>query len=325
MRYRELGAPGHPGLRVSEIGFGTREIGGTVWLREKGEPVPYGLGEADDDTSVQTIARARHLGMNFILTSPAHGDGHGQEVVGRVIARDRDYWVVGALGGLEVEDGALKRDFSYDTLVAGLDASIERLKSYDVDLFMLDNPTQAELDDGACLEALQRIERTGKAGFVGVDISNSDADLAPLLDARVNVVGVRYNIFEAGNAETFALARSKGVGIVAQGVLADGLLTGTIDSMDEFSSDDERSCMQRADVEELIRRAAKLSFLASEDRTITQAALLYVLANRGVSVALTGAFRPKHVEEDVRVGNMRPLADDELSAIARLQRDDFPN
>ena len=325
MRYRELGAPGRPGLRVSEIGLGTREIGGTIWLGEEGEKVPHGYGAPDDDASVQMIARARQLGMNFIMTSPEHGDGHGQEVIGRAIARDRDYWVIGALGGLEVEDGRLKRDFSYESLVAGLDASIERLKSYDVDVFMLQNPTQAELDEGGCLEALKSVERTGKAGFVGVDISDSDAELGPLLDAGLNVIGVRYNIFEPGSAETFAEARSQGVGIVAQGVLADGLLTGTIDSMDEFGADDERSRMRRADVEELIRRAAKLSFLAREGRTITQAALLYVLANRGVSVALTGAFRPKHVEEDVAVGNMRPLDNDELAAIARLQRAGFAN
>ena len=320
MRYRELGAPGRPGLRVSEIGLGTREIGGTIWLGEGGEQVPHGFGLPDDDESVQMIARARQLGTNFILTSPAHGAGHGQDVIGRAIARERDYWVIGALGGVEVEDGILKRDFSYEALVSGLDASIERLKSYDVDVFMLQNPTQAELDDGGCLEALQQVARTGKAGFVGVDISDSDAELGPLLEAGLNVIGVRYNIFEAEEAETFARARSLGVGIVAQGVLADGLLTGTIDSMDEFSEDDERSLLERADVDELIRRAAKLSFLASEDRTIAQAALLYVLANRGVSVALTGAFRPKHVEEDVAVGNMRPLGDDQLAAIARLQR-----
>ena len=320
MRYRELGAPGRPGLRVSEIGLGTREIGGTIWLGEGGEQVPHGFGLPADDESVQMIARARQLGTNFILTSPAHGAGHGQDVIGRAIARERDYWVIGALGGVEVEDGILKRDFSYEALVSGLDASIERLKSYDVDVFMLQNPTQAELDDGGCLEALQQVARTGKAGFVGVDISDSDAELGPLLEAGLNVIGVRYNIFEAEEAETFARARSLGVGIVAQGVLADGLLTGTIDSMDEFSEDDERSLLERADVDELIRRAAKLSFLASEDRTIAQAALLYVLANRGVSVALTGAFRPKHVEEDVAVGNMRPLGDDQLAAIARLQR-----
>ncbi len=320
MRYRELGAPGRPGLRVSEIGLGTREIGGTIWLGEGGKQVPHGFGLPDDDDSVQMIARARQLGMNFILTSPAHGAGHGQDLIGRAIARDRDYWVVGALGGVEVADGLLVRDFSYEALVSGLDASIERLKSYDVDVFMLQNPTQAELDDGGCLEALRQVARTGKAGSVGVDISDSDAELGPLLGAGLNVIGVRYNVFEAEHAETFAQARSAGVGIVAQGVLADGLLTGTIDSVDEFSEDDERSLLKRADVEELIRRAAKLSFLARENRTITQAALLYVLANRGVSVALTGAFRPKHVEEDVAVGNMHPLEDAELAAIARLQR-----
>ena len=108
MRYRELGAPGRPGLRVSEIGLGTREIGGTIWLDEEGEKIPHGFGIADDDASVQMMARARQLGMNFIMTSPAHGDGHGQEVIGRAIARDRDYWVVGAMGGVGVEDGKLK-------------------------------------------------------------------------------------------------------------------------------------------------------------------------------------------------------------------------
>lgn len=320
MRYRELGSPGRPGLRVSEIGLGTREIGGTIWLEVGGEQVPYGFGIADDDESMQMIARARRLGVNCIVTSPTHGAGHGQDVVGRAIARDRDYWVIGAMGGVEVEDGILKRDFSYESLVSGLDLSIERLKSYDVDIFMLENPTQKELEDGGCLEALAEVARTGKAGFVGVDISSSDAKLSALLDAGLNVIGVRYNLFEAEEAETFARARSLGIGIVAQEVLANGLLTDAFGGMEGFAPDDERSLLGRADVDELIQRAAKLSFLAAEDRTIAQAALLYVLANKGVSVAVTGAFRSKHIEEDVAVVNMRPMGEDQLAAIARLQR-----
>ncbi|MCY4108362.1 MAG: hypothetical protein OXG11_04945 [Chloroflexi bacterium] len=45
MRYRELG---RHGLRVSEVGLDTRQMGGTVWIEGSGMPKPYGFGQVGD-------------------------------------------------------------------------------------------------------------------------------------------------------------------------------------------------------------------------------------------------------------------------------------
>ena len=61
------------GLELSEIGYGAWGIGGSQW------------GGADDDESIQALHRAIDLGVNFIDTALAYGDGRSERLVGRVV------------------------------------------------------------------------------------------------------------------------------------------------------------------------------------------------------------------------------------------------
>ena len=257
------------------------------------------------------------------MTSPAYGAGHTEEVVGRAVAEDREHWVVGLLGGVSVANGRAHRDFSAKGVVDGLEASLARLATADVDVFMLQGPTAKELGTGECLEALERVRRTGRAGFVGIDMSGSPSDVELPIGASLDILGFRYNVFEPEAGDWFASARELGVGVVAEGVLADGFLAGKFDGPGDFEADDERSLMEARRIGELIRKAGTLKFLESRRRTLAQAALLYVLANRGTSVALTGAATVAQLEEDAAAGSMEPLHEETLDHINRLQRSAF--
>ena len=70
MRYRTLGKTG---FEVSEIGYGAWGIGGEEW---KG---------GTDDESVQALERSFELGLNFIDTALAYGNGHSEKLVGKVV------------------------------------------------------------------------------------------------------------------------------------------------------------------------------------------------------------------------------------------------
>src|SRR5262245_24774520 len=70
MRYRTLGKTG---LEVSELGFGAWGIGGTSWIG------------ADDDESLRALRLAIELGVNFLDTAYAYGDGHSEQLVGTVV------------------------------------------------------------------------------------------------------------------------------------------------------------------------------------------------------------------------------------------------
>jgi len=74
MNYRKLGKTG---LEVSEIGFGAWGIGRGMWIG------------AEDDESLRALHRAIDLGLNFIDTALAYGDGHSEQLVGQVL-KERD-------------------------------------------------------------------------------------------------------------------------------------------------------------------------------------------------------------------------------------------
>src|SRR5215472_13414932 len=70
MRYRKLG---RTNFEVSDIGYGAWGIGGKQWLG------------GQDDESLQALKRAIDLGVNFIDTALAYGDGHSEQLVGQVV------------------------------------------------------------------------------------------------------------------------------------------------------------------------------------------------------------------------------------------------
>jgi aryl-alcohol dehydrogenase-like predicted oxidoreductase len=74
VHYRRLG---RSGLEVSEAGYGAWGIGESQWLG------------AEDDESLRALVRAIDLGLNFIDTALAYGEGHSERLAGQMV-RERD-------------------------------------------------------------------------------------------------------------------------------------------------------------------------------------------------------------------------------------------
>src|SRR5215218_10461624 len=74
VNYRTLG---RTGLEVSEIGYGAWGIAGDAWLGAK------------DEESLEALNRAVDLGLNFIDTALAYGEGHSERLVGKIV-EERD-------------------------------------------------------------------------------------------------------------------------------------------------------------------------------------------------------------------------------------------
>ena len=69
MKLRQLG---RTKFEISEIGYGAWGIGGSMWIG------------ASDKESLAALTRAIELGVNFIDTALVYGNGHSEELVGRV-------------------------------------------------------------------------------------------------------------------------------------------------------------------------------------------------------------------------------------------------
>jgi aryl-alcohol dehydrogenase-like predicted oxidoreductase len=79
MNYRALG---RTGLKVFEIGFGAWGISKSGWIG------------ASDDEFLKALNRSIDLGVNFIDTALGYGDGHSEQLVGRLV-RQRSETIYG--------------------------------------------------------------------------------------------------------------------------------------------------------------------------------------------------------------------------------------
>jgi aryl-alcohol dehydrogenase-like predicted oxidoreductase len=226
MEYRELGKSG---LQVSVVGFGCWESGGE-----------YGAYEPDE--VIRAVHRALDLGVTLFDTARAYGFGRSEELLARALGpRRQDVVVVSKVGLERAPDGRYLRDSSRATLMAGLEHSLRALRTDHVDLLLFHWPDRSR-SWAEAMDALLEIKRSGKARHIGVSNFRAD-DLrasAPLAPLAANQVG--YNLFDRRwERDVFAAAGELGIGIMAYGPLAHGLLTGRLAADDRFQETDWRS------------------------------------------------------------------------------------
>src|SRR5574341_2286691 len=133
MNYRTLG---HTGLRVSEIGLGTMVHAGH-------------FGPMNDAESLGAIAAALDLGVNFIDTSNAYGDGYSETLLGKALKGKRDRVVLATKGGNIITGAKRATNFAPDYIAQVMDESLQRLQTEHVDLYQLHNPKVPEIQDDA--------------------------------------------------------------------------------------------------------------------------------------------------------------------------------
>jgi aryl-alcohol dehydrogenase-like predicted oxidoreductase len=169
MRYRKLG---RTGIEVSEIGYGAWGIGGNQW---KG---------GTDDESVRALRRSFELGLNFIDTALAYGEGHSEKLVGEVV-RDAPHRVYIATKVppknriWPAQPGVgIDQVFPYEYIISSTETSLRNLRMDTVDLQQLHvwNPEWIGRDEWK--RAFEDLKRSGKARAVGVSINDHQPDSA---------------------------------------------------------------------------------------------------------------------------------------------------
>jgi aryl-alcohol dehydrogenase-like predicted oxidoreductase len=307
MQYRRLG---RTGLAVSEIGYGAWGIGGTQW------------GGADDDESIEALNRAIDLGLNFVDTALAYGDGRSERLVGEVV-RERTETVYVATkvppkNGIwpapegvpvdEVFPGAYVRECA--------ERSRSNLGLETIDLLQLHVWQDDWVGPGDYLEAVDELRSAGTIRFFGVSINDHQPSNALRLietDAA-DTVQVIYNAFDQSpEDELFPACREHDVGVIARVPLDEGGLTGRIGAGTEFGGDDHRAHYFRGDrlreVDE--RTRAIVADLGIADDELAETALRFILSEPTVSTVIPGMRSIRNVERNIAVSDGRTLPDEQ--------------
>ncbi|HVW73249.1 MAG TPA: aldo/keto reductase, partial [Rhizomicrobium sp.] len=245
-------------------------------------------------------------GVNFIDTANVYNAGKSEEVVGRLIAPDRDKWVLatkfgGGQGGWPNESGASRK-----AIVAAVEASLRRLGTSYIDLVYVhreDRAVRAEETVGA----LGDLIRAGKIRYYG--LSNHRAFKIAEFSHVADQLGVDrpaasqplYNLANRQIEQEHLLAcHHYGVGVVPYSPLARGVLTAKYqpDQKPGIDTRAGRADKRMGETEwrpETLKLAQEIRRHA-EARGITtgQFALAWVLANRLVTSAIAG---PRTLEQ----------------------------
>lgn len=304
-------------LEVSEIGFGAWAIGGPASL---GEHVT-GWGEVDDDVSVRTLEACLDLGINFVDTADAYGNGHSEELIGQVFSKRRDQVIICSKGGNRVTpEGQWTKDFSPKWIRQACEGSLRRLRTDYIDIYLFHTPRGEMRLVPEEFAVLEQLKAEGKIRYYGISVGTAQDGLDVLECGCAEAIQVVYNILEPeAEKEFLPSAARQGVGVIDRVPLASGFLTGKYKADVVFGENDHRSRFSRERIEGYVRQVEKLGELTADgSRTMTQLALQFCLTNPAVSVVIPGAKTPEQLRQNAMASELGPLSESELTKISQI-------
>ena len=304
MQHRPLGGTG---IRVSAYCLGSMMFGA--------------VGNPDHDACVRIIHKALDAGVNFIDTADFYSRGESEEIVGKALEGRRDNVVLATKAGLPMGADPNRQGSSRRWLTQALDASLRRLQTDYIDLYMVHRPSP-DTDLEETLSALTDLMRAGKVRAIGTSTfpasliveAQSVAERRGL--ARFRAEQPAYSILNRGiEREVLPTCEKYGLGVMVWSPLAMGMLTGRYRKGGQ--TDSGRTRFNPAYFTDAGKLDAVERLLALSEETqvsLTHLAMAFAVSHPGVTSANHG---PRTIEQldDLLAGAALVLNDETLDRI----------
>jgi aryl-alcohol dehydrogenase-like predicted oxidoreductase len=296
-------------LEVSAIGLGCATM------------TPF-YGEPDAASAIETIRRAPELGIDFLDTSDAYGNGRNEELISRAVeGRRHAYIIASKFGNLRRPDGTPTADGRPQYVKEACERSLQRLRTDVIDLYYIhrvDPAVPIEETVGVMGDLVQ----DGKVRFLGISEAGPQTIRRAHAAQPMSAVQIEYSLWTRDvEHEVLGLCGEFGIGFVAYSPLGRGFLTGTITDRRELTAGDARLRMPRFQEQNLPRNLeliAQLRALArAEGCTPAQLALAWVLSRRPSIVPIAGTSHVRWLEENAAAAKIRISAATQ-EALARI-------
>ena len=312
MNTREFG---NTGFKLSEIGLGCWQLGGSDW------------GAVDDARCFAILAAAVDAGVNFFDTADVYGGGRSEEIIGRFLKQTgREIFVATKLG----RGGELYPDkYSEAALRAATEASLKRLGVETLDLTQLHCVPTEILRRGEIFGWLRKLRDEGKIRSFGASVESMDEALVCLEQPGLVSLQIIFNLFRQKPAEVlFPAALARNVALIVRLPLASGVLAGKFTAGTVFPENDHRHYNRDGQAfnvgetfaglpyEKAVALADALKPLVPAGLTMAQVAQRWILDHPAVTTVITGASRPEQVCANASVAALPPLPE-ELRATLR--------
>lgn len=274
MNYKELGKK-H--TKIPVIGQGCMGIGGYL-----------SKNSYQDENQVKALRLGIELGMTFLDTAEAYGNGHSEEIVGRAVEGIRDKVFIATKVSPE--------HLSYDALLRSAEGSLRRLKTDYIDIYQVHWPNpKIPINEAIC--AMEQLLKEGKIRYVGV----SNFSLKELKEAQaafsedeIVSIQVEYNFFDRTIENSILpYCEREGITTIAYSPLDQG----------KIASGD--------------KRIKALQMIANRyDRTMAQVTLNWLISHPSV-IVIPKATNPAHIKENASSAGFK-LLDKDFKEISEI-------
>lgn len=289
---------GRSEVQVSEIGYGCMSLG------------------LDHAENAKLLHRALDLGVTFFDTADLYDRGFNEESVGRAFRGMREQVVIASKVGNRwpkdsTGDGSSWNwDASPAYIRRAVEASLKRLQTDYLDLYQLHGGT---LDDdiGGVIGTFEDLQAQGLIRAYGVSSVRPNVIREWVERSRMASVMMQYSLLDRRPEEAvLALLHENGVGVIARGPVAKGILSQT------GAAKVEGGFLDHAP-EVLEGARAALQNLATPERSTAQLALRYALSHPAVATVIPGASNMAQLEENAGAADV-VLTGGELEALRTL-------
>lgn len=299
---------GNTGMQVSELGFGTAEIG---------------FEEVADRTLDAIFGVAFDMGINVIDTAAMYGDS--EEKIGRALRGrrsqcflctkcgrhpprrrsilglyERAHWQAQRL--MRSVDEHESFDWQPRILEWNIDQSLRRLRVDCIDVILLHSCSEETLRRGVVIEVLLRARQAGKVRYIGYS-GDGLAALHAVQCRQFDVLETSISIADQEALDlTVPLAIQNGMGVIAKRPIANGL----------WKSNHRPEAVTNHAYWDRLR---ELQYDLLQDGSAFESALRFTLSVSGVHTAIVGTANPAHLRLDAESAEAGILAKDQFDAI----------
>jgi len=288
MRYNTL----KNGMKISEISFGCMSL------------------KPDEPQNKSLIEKAIDGGINLFDTADLYDKGLNEQLLGNAVkGRRKDILISTKVGNRWRPDGS---GWDWNPrkghILQAVDESLRRLQTDYIDLYLLHGGTIKDPIDEA-IEAFERLEDSGKIRGYGLSSIRPNVIREYVQRSNISVVMTQYSLLDRRPEEaTLSLLQSNGIGVMARGTVASGLLAGKTKPAKEYLG------IATAQVADIQYRLSQ--YWAA--RKIEENAIRYVADHPAVTTAVVGIRTEEQLLDALDTANALPMAADEREPLTRL-------
>lgn len=323
MQYRKFGKLG---WEISEIGFGGWAIGG-------------GWGPQSDSESVKALHKAIDLGLNFIDTAQGYGEGHSEELIGKVLKeRNEEIYVATKVPPKNFDwpprsDYDARKAFPKEYIIEECEKSLKRLQRDYVDVYQFHTWSARFNVQDEWFEAFEQLKKDGKIRASGASVPDTTPYyvIGALVEGKIDSIQLIYNLFEQFPAwNTLKVCEAYNIGVIVRVPFDEGALTGKYNNDTAFPDGDVRRHYFRGNnlktVVDKVNEIKKYKDKKHPELSMADFALKFCLSNDTVSTVIPGIRNVSQAEMNLKVSDGNYLPDNEITELEQFAwRKDFWN